>query len=193
EWRKLRHLTNEEQGQTVGFSKDGKTLYIISNQDANAQRLLAIDLPADKEKVIAEDPEYDLGGAFVHPTNHTIQAVAFNRDKVEWKVLDDSIANDFKALAKAHEGEFNVASRDLADKTWIVGYNQDVGPTVYYVYYRETQKTQKLFSTQPRLEGLPLATMKPISFKSRDGVTIHGYLTTPTGVEAKNLPTVLLV
>jgi dipeptidyl aminopeptidase/acylaminoacyl peptidase len=193
EWRKLRHLTNEEEGQTVGFSKDGKTLYIISNQDANAQRLLAIDLPADKEKVVAEDPEYDLGGAFVHPTNHTIQAVAFNRDIVEWKVLDDSIANDFKVLGKAHEGQFNVASRDLADKTWIVGYNQDVGPTVFYVYDRETQKTQKLFSTQPKLEGLPLAAMKPISFKARDGVTIHGYLTAPTGVEAKNLPTVLLV
>jgi len=193
EWKKIRHLTNEEQGATVGFSKDGKTLYVLSNQDANAQRLVALNLATDKESVVAEDPEYDISGALVHPIKRIIQAVAFNRDKVEWKVLDESIAGDFKALAKAHDGEFNVASRDLADKTWLVGYTQDIGPTVYLIYNRETQKTQKLFSTQPKLEGLPLAPMKPISYKSRDGMTIHGYLTTPVGVEAKNLPTVLLV
>ena len=35
--------------------------------------------------------------------------------------------------------------------------------------------------------------MEPISFKAKDGLTIHGYLTKPVGVEAKNLPTVLLV
>ena len=35
--------------------------------------------------------------------------------------------------------------------------------------------------------------MRPISYKSRDGLTIHGYLTTPPGVPAKNLPTVLYV
>ncbi|MFL5242963.1 MAG: S9 family peptidase [Gemmataceae bacterium] len=193
EWKKIRHLNNEEQGETLGFSKDGKTLYLMSNHEANAERLLAYDLASDKEEVVAEDPQYDVSGALVHPTKRTIQAVSFNRDKIEWKVLDDSIAGDFKALAKAHDGEFNVASRDLADKTWLVSYIQDVGPTTYFIYDRETQKADKLFSTQPKLEGLPLAPMKPISYKSRDGLSIRGYLTTPVGVEPKNVPTVLLV
>src|SRR5260221_10151160 len=75
EWKKIRHLTNEEQGATVGFSKDGKTLYILSNQDANAQRLLALNLATDKESVVSEDPEYDISGALVHPTKRIIQAV----------------------------------------------------------------------------------------------------------------------
>jgi dipeptidyl aminopeptidase/acylaminoacyl peptidase len=35
--------------------------------------------------------------------------------------------------------------------------------------------------------------VKPIKFQSRDGLTIHGYLTLPKGVEAKKLPTVLVV
>jgi dipeptidyl aminopeptidase/acylaminoacyl peptidase len=35
--------------------------------------------------------------------------------------------------------------------------------------------------------------MQPISFSSRDGLTIHGYLTLPKGVAAENLPTVLVV
>jgi dipeptidyl aminopeptidase/acylaminoacyl peptidase len=33
--------------------------------------------------------------------------------------------------------------------------------------------------------------MKPIEYQSRDGLTIHGYLTLPLGREAKNLPAVV--
>jgi dipeptidyl aminopeptidase/acylaminoacyl peptidase len=35
--------------------------------------------------------------------------------------------------------------------------------------------------------------MTPVSYTARDGLTIHGYLTTPAGTEAKRLPAVLLV
>jgi dipeptidyl aminopeptidase/acylaminoacyl peptidase len=35
--------------------------------------------------------------------------------------------------------------------------------------------------------------MKPITLKSRDGLTLHGYLTLPKGVPARNLPAVLVV
>ena len=35
--------------------------------------------------------------------------------------------------------------------------------------------------------------MKPIEYKSRDGLTIHGYLTLPKGVEPKNLPVIMNV
>jgi dipeptidyl aminopeptidase/acylaminoacyl peptidase len=193
EWKKIRHWTNEEQGEAVGFSADGKTLYLIGNHNANAQRLVALDLASDKETVMAEDAHYDVGGAFVHPTKRTIQAVAFNRDMVEWKILDESIADDFTALGKLHRGEFTVVSRDLADKTWLVTYRVDDGPTVTYVYDRESRKGEILFTNMPKLEKYKLARMTPISYKSRDGLTIHGYLTTPVGKEAKNLPTVLLV
>jgi dipeptidyl aminopeptidase/acylaminoacyl peptidase len=36
-----------------------------------------------------------------------------------------------------------------------------------------------------------MADMKSISYKSRDGLTIHGYLTLPSGLKAKNLPVVI--
>jgi dipeptidyl aminopeptidase/acylaminoacyl peptidase len=192
-WKKIRHWSFEEEGQPIGFSKDGKTLYLEGNHDANTSRLLALDLTTGKESVLAEDDTYDVGGTLVHPTRHIIQAVAINRDKRDWKVLDNDIAEDFKALGKIRSGQFSVASRDLADKTWLVSYETDDGPTTYYVYDRGTHEAKLLFSSQPKLDGLSLSAMKPISFKSRDGLTIHGYLTTPVGGETKNLPTVLLV
>jgi dipeptidyl aminopeptidase/acylaminoacyl peptidase len=193
EWKKVRHWTAEDQGQPVGFSGDGKTLYVIGNHDADTQRLVAVDVATLQESVLAQDPHYDLSGAMVHPTKRSIEAVAITRDKSDWQFLDEGIAAEFKNLAKVRKGEVNVASRDLADKTWIVSYTNDDGPVYYYTYDRGTKKAELLFSHQPKLEGLKLSQMQPISFKARDGLVIHGYLSLPVGVEAKNLPTVLFV
>jgi len=192
-WKTIRTWGPDEEGGAVGFSRDGKTLYITDSHNANATQLLALNLATDKQTVIAQDPQYDVGGMLIHPVKRQIQAVAFNKDKLEWQVLDKSIAADFQALAKVHRGEFSVVNRDLADKTWLVAYKTDDGPIYYYTYDHTSKKSQLLFSNQPKLEGLSLAQMTPISYQSRDGLTIHGYLTKPVGIPAKNLPTVLLV
>jgi dipeptidyl aminopeptidase/acylaminoacyl peptidase len=193
EWKKIHHWPMEEEGRAVLFSKDGKSLYIESNHEADTVRLLKRDLATGQEEVVAEDPQYDVTGLFTHPTKRTVQAVSFNRDKLTWKVLDPDVAADFEALKKLRRGQFNVVSRDLADKTWLVGYTTDDGPLYYYAYDRAARKGRLMFSHQPKLEKLALARMEPIQYESRDGLTVHGYLTTPVGVPAKNLPTVLLV
>ena len=189
----LRHWGPDDEGSAVTFAEDGKTLYITGSHDANAQRLIALDLASRQETVMAADQQYDIGGVVIHPTQRRIQAVSFYKDKVEWQILDESIADDFNAIAQIRDGEFAITSRTLADDTWLVGYATDDGPVYYYVYHRDAKTHSLLFSNQPELETLQLASMQPISYQARDGLTIHGYLTTPVGVEAKNLPTVLLV
>lgn len=192
-WETLRHWGPDDEGGAVSFSADGKTLYIMGTHEANAQRLLALDLATREETVIAADEQYDVGGIVMHPTQRTIQAVSFYKDKVEWQVLDESIAADFAAIGQMRDGEFSITSRPLADDTWLVAYMTDDGPVYYYVYDRNSKSGTLLFSNKPELEDLQLASMEPISYQARDGLTIHGYLTTPVGIEAKNLPTVLLV
>jgi dipeptidyl aminopeptidase/acylaminoacyl peptidase len=193
DWESLRHWGPDEEGGAVDFSIDGKTLYIEGNHDANAQRLIALDLANRQETIIAQDPQYDVGGVMMQPTTRVIQAVSFYKDKQEWQVLDESIAVDFEEIAKVRPGEFFISSRDLADKNWLIAYMTDDGPVYYYAYNRETKASTFLFSNQPKLEGLQLASMQPIFYQSRDGLTIHGYLTTPVEIAAENLPTILLV
>ncbi|ODH00293.1 peptidase S9 [Nostoc sp. KVJ20] len=193
EWDVLRHWGLEEQGNSVSFSADGKTLYIEGSHDANAQRLLAVDLDTREETAIAQDEQYDVMGIVIQPVTRVIQAVSFYKDKQEWQVIDESIAADFEEIAKVRSGEFSLISRDLEDKNWLLAYNTDDGPVYYYAYNRESKTSTFLFSNQPKLEGLQLASMQPISYEARDGLTIHGYLTTPVGILSQNLPTILLV
>ncbi len=193
DWDTLRHWGPDDKGGPVSFSADGKTLYLIGSHEANTQRLIALDVATRQESVMAEDKQYDVGGIVIHPTTRVIQAVSFYKDKLEWLVLDESIAADFEAIAQIHKGEFGIGSRTLEDDTWLVTYTTDDGPVYYYTYDRTSKTGTLLFSNQPELETLQLSSMQPISYQARDGLTIHGYLTTPVGIPAKNLPAVLFV
>ncbi|MCU0523397.1 MAG: S9 family peptidase [Elainella sp. Prado103] len=193
DWSLLRHWGPDDEGYPVGFSKDAQTLYIVGSHEVNAQRLLSLDLATGKETPIAEDPQYDVGGVVAHPTEYTLQAVAFYRDKLSWQILDPSVAADFAAIGQVRSGEFGIGSRTLADDRWLVAYTTDDGPVYYYLYDRASKTANLLFSNQPALEQVALVPMQPIRYESRDGLTIHGYLTTPIGIPTENLPTVLLV
>ncbi|MEG4043462.1 S9 family peptidase [Microcoleus sp. Pol17_C1] len=191
-WESLRSWGPDDEGAAVMFSENGKILYIRGDHDANAERLIAFDLETKQESLIASDPEYDVGDILIHPTNREIQAVSFYKDKQEWQILDQSIAEDFENLGKFRPGEFSITSRNLADTTWLIAYRTDDGPVYYYTYDRASKTFTFLFSNQPKLEGLQLSSMEPISYTARDGLTIHGYLTKPVGVSTP-VPTVLLV
>jgi dipeptidyl aminopeptidase/acylaminoacyl peptidase len=193
EWKTILHWTNEEQGQAAGFGPGKNDLYVIGNHNANAMRLTKLDLATKKEDVVAEDGEYDVSGAMIDDDKRIPLAVSFTKAKTEWKVLDAAVKADFDVLAKVRPGEFLVQSKTADDTKWIVSYMTDDGPVAYYVYDRGTKKADFLFVNNSKLEGLKLAKMEPVEYKAKDGLMIRGYLTTPVGVEAKNLPTVLLV
>ncbi|SKB11785.1 conserved hypothetical protein [Planktothrix sp. PCC 11201] len=190
-WETLRHWGPDEEGGAALFSNDGKILYMVGNHDANAERLIALDLSTRQETVIAEDPEYDIGGLLAHPTTRNIEAVSFYKDKEEWQIIDPIIAEDIEAIKQIRPGEFGI-SRTLSDEKWLISFVTDDGPVYFYVYDRPTKTHSFLFSNKPKLEGLSLASMEPISYTAIDGLTIHGYLTKPVGV-ALPAPTVLLV
>lgn len=192
-WRPFQRWGPEDAtGGVAGFSPDNRCLWLISSVDANTSRLLEVDTATGDARVIAEDPQYDVGGAMEHPRTHELQAVSFVRARAEWQILDESIRGDFAMLARVHDSEFQVVSRDLDDRVWIAAYISDDVSPAYYVYKRETQTVEFLFAQYPELANYMLAKMEPIAVTARDGLVLHGYLTMPVGVTAK-APMVLLV
>src|SRR3989338_1043443 len=177
----------------VSFSKDGKKLYLKDSTDANTTRLVKYDIATQKKEVIAEDNEYDVGTVLFNPDTYKIEAYSFIKQRVDWHVLDISLKKDFEILKNLEKGEFSLTSRDVSNKYWIAGFDRDVGSAVYYIYDREKKKASYLFDARPQLKKFKLAKMLPISYKTRDGLTVHGYLTYPEGVEKKNLPLILNV
>ncbi len=177
----------------LGFTQDGLSLYVEDARNANASRLVKLNIASGEITAIAEDPQYDVGDVMLHPDTREVQAVAFNKDRVEWTILDETIRIDFDTIQDIHQGDFRIINRDNADATWVVAFTVDNGPVPFYAYDRKSRSATFLFDNQPDLSKFTLATMEPISFTSRDGLIVHGYLTLPPDSERSNLPMVLNV
>lgn len=177
----------------IGFSGEGRSVFLRDSRDANAARLVKLDLASGAREVLAADPQYDVGPVLLHPDTREVQMVAFQRARQEWHVLDPSIEKDVAAISRLGDGDFAITSRSDADDQWIVAFTEDDAPASYYRYQRPTGRAQFLFFTRPRLAEYLLAPMQPISYTARDGLTIHGYLTLPPGVAPRRLPLVLNV
>ena len=193
-WRDLLTFSAEENGEFVDFAADGKHIYVESSLGSDVTRLIRVDAATGKEvEQIATDPRCDVGAVVVNDLTHKIEAVGFNYLRNEWKVVEPSLAADFEALKKVHDGDFGILSRDRADRTWIVAYTDDNGPVATYAYDRKSRKATFLFVNQPALEKAKLAAREPVVLAARDGVKLVSYLTCPVGVARKNLPMVLYV
>lgn len=193
EWRTLLSWGIEEDVQPVQFSKDGRTLFVQSNLGTDTKWLYALDAATGTRTLLAADAGADVERVVIQPRTREAQAVSFNRLRPAWQVLDPSVEKDWAALAKVAPGDFDVASRDLADGHWIVVYDSDVGVVDYYAWHRAAQQATYLFNGQPKLRSYTLAPMKPVEIKARDGLLLPCYLALPAGVAPKGLPMVLLV
>ena len=192
-WKSLVKVGPDEILGFQDFSPDGKSAYIMSSVGSDTARLVQRDLATGTEKVLASSPEVDAGNVLIQPKSHVVQAVSFEPGRSSWKVLDPSVQADFDAIRKLNSGDFTVVNRTAADDAWLVAFTSDRGPVSWYKWDRTAKKGALLFTAQPKLEGLPLAEMKPVVIQSRDGLKLNSYLTLPVGVAPKGLPLVLFV
>jgi dipeptidyl aminopeptidase/acylaminoacyl peptidase len=195
DWRALLEIPAEDSLTTgpIAFSADGRSLLLLSSVDAQAARLIRVELATGGTEVLAEDPAADVRDVRLNPDTREPQIVTILKARSEYRVLDPSVARHLDAIRALHPGDPVFADADDADRVWLVAFTNDAGPVSYYSYDTVTATGSFLFEHQPDLSKYELAEMEPVSYQSRDGLTINGYLTFPPGHDRTNLPTLLLV
>nr|MBA3650613.1 S9 family peptidase [Chthoniobacterales bacterium] len=210
-WRDLVVMPFERalfSGQVVGgsliagFDPDGKSLFIQSAFGLDKGALVRVSLSDGKQlDVLAQDPKADVANGGLGdgpsvlraPVTDAIQAVEFDYSSPHWVFLDPKIKADFEVIGREVPGFLDLISRDRNDRKWIVAAGRSDAPAAYYTFDRVTKKLSKLYDEYPKLAAAKLAAKRGIEIKARDGLILPAYLTTPVGVEEKNLPLVLLI
>ena len=201
-WELFTRISQEDSLTTVplGFDKSGKILYMFDSRGRDTSALVALDLESGSQQVLFETPKADVSDVLIHPTERTVQAVAFTYERKHWHVLDTALADDFEYLQTVANGDIEVVSRTLDDRFWVVAYEVDNGPIRYYLYNRSQKQARFLFTNRKALEGIPLAKTYPVFIPARDGLTLVSYVTLPVwsdpdgdGRPSQPLPMVLLV
>ncbi|MBI5246699.1 MAG: S9 family peptidase [Elusimicrobia bacterium] len=189
-WRDFLSCGPDDQLGAHGFAPGGKSIYIESSVGRDTTALLEVPLDGGPSKVLAEHPESDLGAVLIHPRRYHAEAACFEIDRLQWKVLDQSLKMDFFAMA-ALQGDATIVSRNDADTVWYLLVNKPDKSPAFLRWNRVGRVATPLFSTRPRLDAYALAPMTPIKYNARDGRTVRGYLTVPAG--ASKPPLVLCV
>lgn len=175
------------------FTFDNKYMYVSSNLGRDKSAIMKFDIANGKEmEMLYENPDVDVSGLSYSKKRKVLTSISYTKDKREIKFLDKE-AEDRYARLKKELGDYEVVITGVnknEDKFLVRTYS-DRSLGSYYFYDKNTDKLTKIVEVSPWLNENELAVMKPVSYKSRDGLTINGYLTLPVGVDPKNLPVVM--
>ncbi len=175
------------------FSFDNKYIYASSNIGRDKRAIVKYDPDKDKElEVIFEHPQVDVSSLLRSKKRKVITGVTYVTDKRHYHFFDERRKQLQKNLEQRLPGyEVVVTNMSKDESKVLVRTFSDKSRGAYYYYDRKSDDFKKLVDVSPWLNEKYMADMKPIKYQSKDGLTIHGYLTLPNGIEPKNLPVVV--
>ncbi len=191
-WKALMSLDLEDSLRILSFTAEGDAVWALSNRARDRISLVRLDLATGAEKLVYEDPQVDISGAFIsYLTKEPLVAVAFpNYQNLHF--FNPEIEADARIFLDQDHVALDLNSADYEERTFTVAAYTDKGYE-YYLFNRDTRQKVLLHRNPISKYQDSLAAAQPVSFKSRDHLTIHGYLTLPQGTPGKELPMVLLV
>src|SRR3984893_11407170 len=192
-WKTVVTTNFKESFAPQFFTFDNRNLYGVSNIGRDKSAVVEFDLDTGKEsKVLFEQPEVDVSGLNYSRKRKVITSATYTTWKQERKFFDPEFETLYKNLTeKLPDYDVHITSSNKDEDMFIVRTITDRSLGAFYLYDAKSGDLTKLADRNPWLKEDQLCEMKPIEYTSRDGLTIHGYLTLPKGKAAKNLPIVI--
>ncbi|MBQ9573924.1 MAG: S9 family peptidase, partial [Synergistaceae bacterium] len=184
----------KETFSPVLFAYDNKIMYVVSNLSRDKAAIYTFDPEENKtlDLVFGHD-EVDTGGIMHSKKRKIITGVSYVTDKRHYKFFDADREELQRTLDDFFPGlEAAAVDMDDDERRVIVRTYSDKTRGAYYLFDRKDNSMSKLADLSSWLKENQMASMTPVSFTARDGLKINGYLTLPLGVEAKNLPLVVI-
>ena len=193
EFKEILKTNFKESVSPLFFTFDNKELYVSSNRHGDKSSIYKFDLDKGIETdLVFEHKEVDVYNLMKSKKRKIITGVSFYTDKQNYKFYDLWRRDLQYSLEKHLPGlEVRVSGLNKNETKAIVSTFSDRSSGTYYYYDINKDILTKLADLSPWLDPNDMSEMRPIQYKSRDGLTIHGYLTIPVGYKAENLPVVV--
>jgi dipeptidyl aminopeptidase/acylaminoacyl peptidase len=184
----------KESVSPLFFTFDNKFLYAASNLGRDKAAIVKFDIANGKEmEVIYQNDEVDVDGLDYSKKRKVLTAITYTTDKEQVKFLDKEYEVMYEKLKEllGDKYEIIITSQNKNEDKFLVRTISDRSLGASYFYDAAKKEISKIADRAPWLDENEMCEMKPIVYKAKDGLTIHGYLTLPKGIESKNLPVVI--
>ena len=169
----------------IGFSDDGRNLYVRSSLGKGRSTIYRFDLKrkAIREKIFAHG-EYDAGTLITTDGGKKIVAATFVDTKLRFKYFDKEFEDYHKTIAANFPDlDFYTLSFSAKGAKSLISVSSPQHPPELYLYTEGTSSFTPLV-TRKIPTGLSFSEMKPVTYFSRDGVEIRAFLSLPPGYDS---------
>ena len=192
----------ESSPMPMGFSSDGKGIYVAAFNEKKFRALYLCDIATGKMGApLLELADYDVefphagfvAGPIWSDQKQAIVGFRYVTDGPRVKWFDAEYEQNMAAVDEALPGRINMPMNiSNNDRTMLIFSFSDSQPGAYYLYEPAENKLKGFVRSCPWIKPEQMAPMHPITYKARDGLEIHGYLTVPRGQKPFNLPLVVM-
>ena len=198
EWTQVNH--ERESGRVempIGFSADNRTAYLAVSQDSGPTALFALDVASGKRTEVVRDELLDPSPLFRTGCGGCSVPVgaAFLGAKPKLVFFDEASADARlrRSLGQAFPGQrVTISSATHDGRIQLLEVASDVDPGGFYLFDTERKQAAFVLARNERIDPRAMSPMRAVSFKARDGLELHGYLTVPAGSSGKALPMVVM-
>ncbi len=192
-WKTVANYNFMEVATPLFFTFDNQSIFVTSNVGRDKSAIFLYDLNTGKETdLIFEHSDVDVERLMVSKKRKVITGTSYNTDKQHYHFFDEQRLK----LQQFIDGKFpdyvnfvTSFNRDETCCTIYSGSDRTLGS--YYFCDLSNWTITKLFDLSPWLKEEEMAEMVPISYTSRDGLQIQGYLTLPKDKTPTLLPLVV--
>ncbi len=168
--------------------------YVSSNLGRDKSVIVKVDMRTGKEveAPLFSHPDVDVYRLAYSRKRRVPTTITYDTDRRHRHFLDPEIQGIFQRLEQELAGyEIAITGTNKAEDKFMVRTYSDRSLGAYYLFDKKADTLSKIAEVSPWLDENDMAPMQPIQYSSRDGLTIHGYLTLPVGKKAQNLPVVI--
>lgn len=172
---------------------NGPVIYGTSNIGRDKAALVTFNMSAAAEQeVLFEDPLNDIMGASYSKKRKVLTAASWTAEKAMKHFFDGTAEKRYRLLEKLLPNvEIALVSSNKNEDRFIIRTYSDVTTGAYYLFDSTTDELIHIQTVSPWINADEMCRMEPITYTSRDGLAIHGYLTLPNTDNNKNLPLVV--
>jgi dienelactone hydrolase len=183
-WHKMfEYNALEEPGiNPLGFGVDPNVLY-YSAYNGDKKALYKMNLVSKEQTLVFADPAYDVDGSLIY-SRRTQDVIGINHSNTKGgRIYWDEARRKFKDAIDAALPETTNYLVDFSDdeNVYMLYTENDYTPGKYYLGNRKAKTLDGVFEQYPALNAEVLADHQFVSYTTRDGTKIEGYLTKPMG------------
>jgi dipeptidyl aminopeptidase/acylaminoacyl peptidase len=169
----------------IAFTDDGRGVYFRGvRKDEDIEGLYLLDPETHEVSLVYAHPEVDIDQPLFDARGKSLVGVRVYTDRPEYHWLDPDhpLARLYGALQRAFPGEAAEITSLSDDGTRAVVFVwSDVNPGEYYLLDTRTMRAEPMPPARAWIDPRDMRPKEPIRLESRDGLTLHGYVTRPAG------------